>query len=117
MTVECDLQAFFTASLDDFLPGHRKLGVDDVNVYVFPPGNCYFLGIRENLIVEIPEETFDHLVSTGSIFLCLDEPESYLLQNALAVRLPKEKLIEARGAYAAHRSTLGDLRGPPQLSP
>lgn len=117
MVVDSGMQAFVTGSPDDFLPGRRKLGDDDVSVYVFPPGNCYFLGIRENLIIEVPGETFDHLASTGTVFVCLDEPTSYLLRHVLTVHLPKEKLIEARGAYAAHRSTLGNRTESTQLSP
>jgi len=69
--------------------------------------------VKDDLIIEIPESAFGHLVSTGAVIVCVDDPGAYLMTHALSLHLPKDKLLEAKGAYAAHSAGFGPRRSAP----
>ena len=118
LLVETGLQVFVNCDPEILRREYRKVQDDDLSIYVFPPGSCYFLGVKDKLIIEIPKEAFGHLASTGTVIVCVDKPGSYLMIHAFTLHLPKDKLLEAKGAYAAHRSGFGGPRtGPPAVSP
>jgi hypothetical protein len=113
LLVETGFQAFVSGDPEDFRREYRKLQEEDIEIYVFPPGSCYYLGVKDSLIIEIPEDAFGHLVSTGTVIVCVDDPGAYLITHAFTLHLPKDKLLEAKGAYAAHSGGFGPRRSEP----
>jgi hypothetical protein len=116
LLVETGLQVFVSGDPETFRREYRKLQEDDVEIYVFPPGSCYYLGVKDDLVIEIPEDVFGHLVSTGTVIVCVDDPGAYLMAHAFTLHLPKDKLLEAKGAYTAHRGGFGPRRITPETT-
>ncbi|MDF1554386.1 MAG: hypothetical protein P1P84_15050 [Deferrisomatales bacterium] len=110
LLVETGLQVFVSGDPEAFRSEYRKVPEDDIEIYVFPPGGCYYLAVKDNLVIEIPEDAFGHLVSTGTVIVCVDDPGAYLMTHAFTLHLPKDRLLEAKGAYAAHSGGFGPRR-------
>lgn len=110
LLVETGLQVFVSGDPEVFRREYRTLQEEDIEIYVFPPGSCYYLGVKDGLIIEIPEDAFSHLVATGTVIVCVDDPGAYLMTHAFTLHLPKDKLLEAKGAYTAHRGGFGPRR-------
>ena len=116
LLVETGLQVFVRCDPEVIQREYRKVQDDDLSIYVFPPGSCYFLGVKDKLIIEIPEDAFGHLASTGRVIVCVNEPGAYLMTHAFTLQLPTDKLLEAKGAYAAHRTGFGGQRMSAQVT-
>lgn len=86
----------------------KGFSTDHVSISVKSHGLDILLD--DAVIIPIPEVMLDFFLENSTIWLYRADDTEYLWEPLLAIEIPKEEIIEAKGAYKFIRSSSGQGR-------